>query len=93
MWREREVERTSGGMCAREEIGQPFNIEVDAEGGGLGDEDSNYAFESGIERSAAESEKVLQGSVALAACMRNRTGSKRVLDFYVDFIGKHAPAN
>ena len=47
-------------MCVRTRgYWAAVNIEIDAEGGSLGDEESNFALESGIEDSAAESKQVL----------------------------------
>ena len=44
------------GECAHARGWAAVYTEVDAEGGGLGDEESNFALASGIESSAAESE-------------------------------------
>ena len=49
-----------GAMCVRTRGDwAAVSIEVDTEGGGLGDEESTFAVESGMEGSAAEPEQVL----------------------------------
>lgn len=52
VWEWEGCDRTRGDWAA-------VNIEVDAEGEGLGDEESSFALESGVEGSASESEQVL----------------------------------